>query len=337
MKAVRLSEIGGPQNLRIETIADPTPGAGEILVKITRAAFNRRDVFITQGLYPGIELPRTLGSDGAGVVAAHGAGASGPAVGTSVVIDPMLGWGSDEHVWDAKNQSILGMPKDGTFAEYVVVPAANVHPKPAHLTDDEAAALPLAGLTAYRALVTRGRVTKDDVVLITGVGGGVQTFVLLFAKYLGAKTIVTSSSDEKLARAKAMGADVTINYKTSESWSKEARAAAGGGGPTLIVDSAGGDTFAAALDIARPGGRIVTYGGTTAKSTVKMFSIFWKHLDILGTSMGSPDDFANMLALVEAGKPNPAVDEVVALDDIVAGAERMNTNQQFGKVVVAIS
>jgi zinc-binding alcohol dehydrogenase/oxidoreductase len=335
MKAVRLNEIGGPQNLRIETIADLTPGQGEILVNVKRAAFNRRDVFITQGLYPGIELPRTLGSDGAGVVAALGAGVAGPAEGSAVVIDPMLDWGPDPVMW-GKGNSILGMPHDGTFAQYVLVPAANVHAKPAHLSDDEAAAIPLAGLTAYRALVTRGRITRDDVVLLTGIGGGVQTFALLFAAYIGARTIVTSSSDEKLARAQAMGADVAINYRTSEAWAKEVRAAAGGGGPSLIVDSAGGDTFAQCLDIARPGARIVTYGGTAPKANVRLFSIFWKHLDILGTSMGSAQDFAGMLALFSEGKLKPAVDDVVSMADAAAAAERMNASTQFGKIVMAI-
>lgn len=336
MKAVRLNELGGPQNLHVETIPDPILGAGEILVKVTSAAFNRRDVFITQGLYPGISLPRTLGSDGAGTVAALGAGVTSPAVGTRVVIDPMLGWGDDPQLW-GKDNSILGMPKDGTFAEYVAVPAINVHPAPAHLSDDEAAALPLAGLTAFRALCTRGRVTKDDVVLITGVGGGVQTFVLLFAKYIGAKTIVTSSSDTKLERAQAMGADVAINYKTSASWSKEARAAAGSGGPSLVIDSAGGETFAQCVDIVRPGGRVVIYGGTEPKSTVKAFSIFWKHVDILGTSMGSPDDFRAMLAMVEVGKLRPAVDHVFAMDAAAQAAEKVNESAQFGKVVLAIA
>jgi zinc-binding alcohol dehydrogenase/oxidoreductase len=334
MRAVRLNEIGGPQNLRVEAIGDPAPGEGEILVRVKRAAFNRRDVFITQGLYPGIELPRTLGSDGAGLIAALGSGVSGPPVGTPVVIDPMLGWGSNPAVWEA-GSSILGMPRDGTFAEYVVVPAINVHPKPAHLSDDEAAALPLAGLTAYRALVTRGRVTRDDVVLLTGIGGGVQTFALLFAAYIGARTIVTSSSDDKLERAKALGADVAINYKTSAAWAKDVRAAAGGG-PSLIVDSAGGDAFAQCLDIARPGARIVTYGGTAAKSNVRLFSIFWKHLDILGTSMGSPQDFAGMLALVAEGKLKPAVDDVYAMSEAIVAAERMNSSMQFGKIVLAI-
>jgi len=335
MKAVRLNELGGPEKLHIETIPDPEPGAGEIAVKIHRAAYNRRDVFITQGLYPGIELPRTLGSDGAGVVAALGAGADGPPVGTPVVIDPMIGWGGDPHVWSGQ-QSILGMPHDGTFAEYCVVPAINVHKKPAHLSDDEAAAIPLAGLTAYRALVTRGRCTSADSVLITGIGGGVQTFALLFAKHIGAKVVVTSSSDEKLARAKAMGADVTINYKQAENWSKEARAAAGGGGPSLVIDSAGGDTFAKCLNIARPGARVVTYGGTLGDAKVRMFDIFWKHLDIMGTSMGSPQDFAGMLALFETGL-KPAVDEVVPMEEAAAAAERINKSEQFGKVVLAIS
>jgi NADPH:quinone reductase-like Zn-dependent oxidoreductase len=211
-----------------------------------------------------------------------------------------------------------------------------VYRKPAHLTDDEAAAIPLAGLTAYRALITRGRITRDDVVLITGIGGGVQTFVLLFASYVGARTIVTSSSPEKLARAKALGADVTINYKTSEAWAKEARAAAGGGGPSLIVDSAGGDTFAQCLDIARPGARIVTYGGTAARANVRLFSIFWKHLDILGTSMGSPADFAGMLGLFSEGKLRPAVDEVVPMEQAAQAAERLDASLQFGKLVLAI-
>ncbi|MGH7683820.1 MAG: zinc-binding dehydrogenase, partial [Vulcanimicrobiaceae bacterium] len=173
------------------------------------------------------------------------------------------------------------------------MPAANVHPAPEHLSDDEAAAIPLAGLTAYRACFSRGELAKDDVVLITGVGGGVQTFVLLYVKTCGAKAIVTSGSDEKLARAKAMGADVCINYKTTENWSKAVREASGGG-PTLVVDSAGGDTLAKSLDVARYGARVVVYGGTTGDAKIRPFSIFWKQLDIRGTSMGSPEDFQHM-------------------------------------------
>jgi NADPH:quinone reductase-like Zn-dependent oxidoreductase len=335
MQAIVLREIGGPQNLHLEDVEAPVAGPGEILVRIHRAAFNRRDVFITQGLYPGITFPVIPGSDGCGVVAAHGPGADGPALGASVVIDPMLGWGDDPRLWRT-DATILGMPHPGTFAEYVAVPAANVHPKPQRLSDDQAAAIPLAGSTAYRAVFTRGQCTAGDVVLIPGIGGGVQTFALLFAKSAGARTIVTSSSDAKLERARALGADVTINYKTSENWSKEVRAQSGGG-PTLVIDSVGGETFAKALDVARPGARVVTYGGTTGDAKIRMFSVFWKHLDILGTSMGSPADFRAMLRLFAEGVLEPAIDEVVGLAGVPVAAQRVLDGEQFGKVIVRVT
>jgi NADPH:quinone reductase-like Zn-dependent oxidoreductase len=335
MRAVRLHTIGGPDNLVVEEIDAPVPAAGEVLVELRYAAFNRRDVFITQGLYPGIVLPVLPGSDGCGVVVAHGPEVSEPPLGTTVVIDPMLGWGDDPALWRS-DSTILGMPHAGTFAEYVVVPAENVHAKPARLSDEHAAALPLAGLTAYRAVFTRGRCTADDVVLIPGVGGGVQTFALQFAKAAGARTIVTSSSEAKLERARALGADVCINYATSENWSKAVRAQSDGG-PTLVIDSVGGETFAKALDIARPGARVVTYGGTTGDAKVRMFSIFWKQLDILGTSMGSPADFRAMLELVATSNLVPAIDEIVPLHDAAAAAARVAAGAQFGKVVLRIA
>jgi len=335
MRAVRLHEIDrerGPQLFRVEQVDDPVPGPGETLVKLSRAAFNRRDVFISQGLYPGIALPCIPGSDGVGTVAAHGEGAHGPATGTRVVINPTLGWGPNQRVW-LRSAQVLGMPHQGTFAEYIAVPAENVVPAPASLSDDEAAAIPLAGVTAYRALVSRGGCTKDDVVLVPGVGSGVQTFVLLFAKKIGAKVIVTSSSDEKLERAKAMGADVAINYKTSEKWEKEVQGI--DGGPSLVVDSAGGDTFAKVLNIARYGARIVTYGGTLGDAKIRPFSVFWKQLDVMGSSMGSPRDFAEMIAMFD-GSLKPAVDRVYAMDEVAAAAEAVDKGAQFGKVLLAI-
>ena len=335
MKAVRLNELGGPEKLHVEDIPVPKPAPGEILVNVKRAAINRRDVFITQGLYPGIELPKTLGSDACGTVAAFGEGAKGPGQGTRVVIDPTMNWGDDERVW-RRDGGVLGMPREGTFAEYVVVPAQNVHAAPEHLSDEEAAAMPLAGLTAYRACFSRGEMSKDDVVLITGVGGGVQTFVLLYAKALGATAIVTSGSDEKLGRAKAMGADVCINYKTAENWSKAVRDASSGG-PTLVVDSVGGETLSKAIDIARSAARVVVYGGTTGDAKIRPFSIFWKQLDIRGTSMGSPDDFQHMLRFFSKHKLRPAVDEVVPMSEIAAAAARVAGHDQFGKVVLAVT
>ncbi len=258
--------------------------------------------------------------------------ASSSNTGEEVVIDPMLAWGNDPGVWDPATANILGMPRDGTFAGYVAVPKANVYPKPATLSMEEAAAIPLAGLTAYRALFTRGALTRGETVLIPGVGGGVQTFVLLFAKHAGARTIVTSSSDAKLERAKALGADVCLNY-TDSGWSKALR----GAGPIdLVVNSTGGETLRAALEAVRPGGRIVIYGGTNSEASIKLFPLFWKHLTILGTSMGSPQDFAAMLDLFAAGL-RPVVDRVFPLADAPAAAQHLLDANQFGKVVLTVN
>lgn len=322
MKAVRLHEIGGPANLRVDDVPQPQPGPGETLVRVRAAAFNHREVFITQGLYPNIALPVILGADGCGEVE-----------GRRVVIDPMIGWGDDPAVWRA-DATILGMPRPGTFAQYVAVPSENVYDAPAHLDDSECAALPLAGLTAFRAAVTRGQIKEGETVLVTGIGGGVQTFVLLFAKALGARVAVTSSSDEKLARARELGADIAVNYATTPDWHKAVRKEAGS--IDVAVDSAGGDTFAKLTTIVRPGGRIVTYGGTTGDAKIKMFPVFWNHLTILGTSMGSPQDFAGMLRFVSENSIRPVIDRVFAMDEAVEAAQRMAGGAQFGKIVLAI-
>jgi NADPH:quinone reductase-like Zn-dependent oxidoreductase len=323
MKAVRLHEIGGPQKLRVEDAPQPAPQTGEALVRVRAGALNHRDVFITQGLYPNIKLPCILGADGAG-----------DADGKAVVIDPTIGWGSDERVWDP-GARILGVPRDGTFAQYVCVPNANVHEKPEHLSFEEAAALPLAGVTAYRAAFTRGELRSGETILITGIGGGVQTFVLLYAKAAGARAIVTSGSDEKLERAKALGADIAVNYKTDAEWHKTLRKTAGT--IDIAVDSAGGETFAKTTTLVRPGGRIVTYGGTTGDAKVRMFPIFWNQLDIRGSSMGSPADFRAMLDFVSKHRIRPAIDRVYDMQDVVASAERMSEAGQFGKIVLRIA
>ena len=331
MNAVRLHETAGPQSLRIDRTPIPEPGDGEVLVRLRAAALNHRDVFITQGLYPNIRTPVTLGSDGAGEIVAVNGDSLRLRAGEDVVIDPMLGWGDDPRVWDPAS-SLLGMPRDGTFAEYVAVPAENVYRKPERLSMEEAAAIPLAGLTAYRATFTRGALVRGETVLITGVGGGVQTLVLLFAKHAGARAIVTSSSDEKLERARALGADLAINYKSVPDWEKRLRSE----GPIdLVVDSSGGETLRKALDVVRPGGRTVVYGGTNGDATIKMFPLFWKHVSILGTSMGSPQDFAAMLELFRTGL-HPVVDRVFPLQDAAAAMQHLANADQFGKVVLRI-
>lgn len=331
MRALRLHAIGGPEQLRVDEIAVPEIDESEVLVRVRAAALNRRDVFITQGLYPKIHTPVTLGSDGAGEIASLGSVFGDLEVGAEVVIDPLLGWGEDPSVWDASHSSILGMPHDGTFAQYVVVPADNVYRKPPALSMVEAGAIPLAGLTAYRALFTRGQLKRGETVLITGVSGGVQTFVLLFAKHAGARTIVTSSSDEKLEHAKRLGADVAFNYETTPDWHKQLRSER----IDLVVDSSGGETLRKALDVIRPGGRIAIYGGTHGEATIRLFPLFWKHVTIFGTSMGSPQDFAAMLALFDDGL-QPVIDEIFSLDDGAAAFARLDEGKQFGKIVLRV-
>lgn len=321
MNAARLHEIGGPEAMRCERVEVPVPAHGERLVRIRAAALNHRDLFITQGLYPNITLPRILGSDGCG-----------ESEGRAVVIDPTVGWGESERVWGA-DATILGMPREGTFAQAVCVPERNIHSKPAHLSDEQAAALPLAGVTAFRATFTRGELRAGETLLVTGIGGGVATFVLLFAKAAGARVIVTSTSDAKLERARKLGADVAINVRSDSDWHKAVRKA----GPIdLAVDSVGGETFARVLTLVRPGGRVVTFGGTSGDAKVKMFPIFWNQIDVRGSSMGSPRDFAQMLALVERHRIVPVIDHVFELSEIAAAMQRLNQAEQFGKIVLRV-
>lgn len=335
MKAIVLHSVGEPEALRLEEVPDPTPGPGQVVVRLRAAALNHRDLFICRGQYAGLRFPIIPGSDGAGEVAAVGRGVSGVSTGTPVVINPSLDWGDDPRAFGPRWR-ILGLPDNGTFAEQVVVPAANVLARPAGLTDEEAAAIPLAGLTAYRAVVTRGRVRRGETVLVLGVGGGVATFALLIARHAGARVLVTSGSDAKLARARALGADGGFNYKTSD-WVAAVREATDGRGPDLIVDGTGGETFERALDAARPGGRIVTYGATTGNAPrLTVRRIFWKQLDVLGSTMGTPDDFREMLALFGEDGLRPVVDQVFPLADAGAALRRMDRAEQFGKIVLRI-
>jgi zinc-binding alcohol dehydrogenase/oxidoreductase len=336
MKAIVLHEAGGPEALRFETVADPTPGPGDVVVRLKAAALNRRDLWITKGQYAGLRFPIILGADGTGEVAQLGPGVTGLEEGDPVVIYPALDWGDDPHAQGPRFR-ILGLPDNGTFAELVKVPAVNVLPRPAHLSDEEAAAIPLAGLTAYRAVVTRGRVQPGETVLVLGIGGGVATLALLIAKQSGARVLVTSGSDAKLERARALGADGGFNYKTAD-WVPAVREAAGGRGPDLIIDGTGGDTFDKALDAARPGGRIVSYGATAGvvpELTVRR--IFWKQLNVLGSTMGTSEDFRNMLALFGAGGLHPVVDQVFPLAEATRAFQRMDQAAQFGKIVLRVA
>ncbi|MFN7928730.1 MAG: zinc-binding dehydrogenase [Blastocatellia bacterium] len=307
----------------------PTAQA-EVVVRLKAAALNHRDVWIRKGMYAGLKFPIVLGSDGAGEVVALGDGAPPELLGQQVVINPGMNWGDDPRV-QHKHFKILGLPDDGTYAQFVKVPYEYCHAKPAGLTWEEAAALPLAGLTAYRAVVTRARVQAGDNVLVTGIGGGVSAFALQIAKQFGANVFVTSGSEEKIERAREIGADGGANYKLQD-WAPMIVGMTDGG-PDVVIDSVGGDTLAKCIDIIKPAGRIALYGATTGlPKTVDLRRIFWKQLDICGSTMGTQEEFAAMLKLYDNIKP--VVDKVFPLADAKASHERMEEAGQFGKIVL---
>ncbi len=335
MKAVVLRELGGPEKLLLEDVPDPQPGPNELVVRLKAAAMNHRDVWIRSGRYAGIKLPIILGSDGAGEVASVGPGVDPSLVGKSVLINPCLDWGDDPAV-QRNDFRILGLPDDGTYAEFVKVPASNVFPKPDQLAWEEAAATPLAAMTAYRAVITRGRIQAGETVVVIGIGGGVALFVLQIAKKLGARVFVTSGSDGKIERARALGAEGGANYRTQD-WVKEIRAMTNGRGPDVVVDSAGGETFDKALDLVRPGGRVITFGATLGPAKeVMVRRIFWKQLAVIGSTMGTQEEFEKAIELYGAGGLRPVIDNVFPLSEIQAAHRRMEEAEQFGRIVLKI-
>jgi zinc-binding alcohol dehydrogenase/oxidoreductase len=315
--AIRIHEDGGPEVLRYEEVADPEPREGEVLVELRAASLNHLDVWIRKGL-PSVPKPRILGADGAGVIA-----------GTDerVVINPGIMSGGKMH--------IVGETMDGTHAELIAIPRDYLHPIPGDLTFEEAAAFPLVFETAYRMLVTRAHLQAGEWVLIWGIGGGVATAALSLAKALGANVVVTSSSDEKLEGARALGADATVNHERGDvvAHVKEVT----GGGAHVVVDDVGEATWKRTLDAARPEGRIVVCGATTGPNPpAALHRVWWKQLSILGSTMGTPDDFQGAYDLIAAGKARPTVDRVFPLAEARAAHERLEAAEQLGKIVLSI-
>lgn len=330
MKALVLHPDMG---LRLETVEKPVPAEGEALVRIHVAALNHRDQWIREGKYAKIQYPALLGSDGCGVV--ESVGSSGAEwVGKEVLINPSINWGDDERA-QSRQYGVLGMPSQGTLAEYCVVPIDRLHTKPAHLTAEEAAALPLAGVTAWRALVTQAEVREGQNVLIMGIGGGVAHFAFDFAIAKGANVYVTSGSTQKLARAMELGAKGCARY-TEEGWEKRLRAQSGG--MDAAIDGAGGDQMNTLLDVLQPGGRLVCYGATLGRpSSLNVQKLFWNQLRIQGTTMGSDGDFAAMMDFVNSHALVPTVDSSYAIEQSIEAFDRMKRGEQFGKIVIRIA
>ena len=331
MKAIVLEAADKP--LAYKEVDKPTLQPGEVLVKIKAAALNRRDYWITVGKYGGIKYPTILGSDGAGIVAEVGSDADKYWLDKEVIINPASGWGDDADFQSA-DFKILGLPEDGTFAEYVKVPVENLFAKPVHLDWEQAAAIPLAALTSYRALFTKGRAKKGSKVLVTGVGGGTGAFALQLAVAAGCQVFVTSGSGDKLDRARQLGAATGVNYKAQD-WAEQLAQLAGGF--DVIIDSALGDGFAKLVDLCKPGGRIVIFGGTAGNiPEINGRKFFYRQLQLLGSMMGTPDDFKGMLELVNEHKIVPVIDEVFPLSEADAAVKRMEHSSQFGKIVLTV-
>lgn len=320
MKALVLKEKG--QLHYYSDWDEPVAGSGKIAVEVKAAALNHRDVWITKEMYPGIRYPVILGSDGAGL-----------AGGREVIINPGRDWGADPAA-QSRDYKILGLPDDGTFAGRVVVGEDRLQPKPPHLSWEEAAALPLCGLTAFRAVFSRGKLRAGERVLISGIGGGVAVFAFQFALAAGAEVYVTSSSGEKIEKAVAMGAQGGANYR-EENWTGTLVSQAGGF--DLIIDGAGGAGFPAFLKLVNSGARIVLYGGHRGNiPKISPQVIFWKQLNILGSTMGNDQDFSDMVAFVAEHRIVPVVDHVFPLTEGQAAFDRMDQGLQFGKIVLRI-
>lgn len=327
MRALVLS--GKNEPLVIQEKPDLTPGKGEAIIRIHAAALNHRDVWIQKGQYAGLKYPITPGSDGSGVVVND---LTGTFTGKEVIINPAIHWGSTHSYQDPKDFRILGLPDDGTFAEYVKVPQQNIVERPSHLSFEEAAALPLAGVTAFRAVSTRAGVQPGEKVLITGIGGGVALFALQYAVALGAKVYVTSGSEEKIEKAIALGAIGGANYK-NDKWGHNLQQLAGSF--DVIIDGAAGDGMDELLNLATPGGRVVFYGATRGNpSALTARRIFWKQLNILGSTMGSPEDFQSMIAFIGQHAIHPIIDKVFPFAEGEAAMRRMDDAHQFGKIVI---
>jgi zinc-binding alcohol dehydrogenase/oxidoreductase len=329
MRALRLLAVN---QLALADIETPVPGPGDVQIRLRAAALNHRDHWIKVGQYAGLSFPSTPGSDGAGVVESVGPSADPAWVGQEVIINPSFGWGPSEQA-QGPDFSILGLPRQGTLAEYVVVPAVQVSPKPRHLTWEQAAALPLAGLTAYRALFSRAHAERGDRILITGIGGGVALFALQFAVAAGAEVWVSSSSPDKIRRAVDLGARGGFDY-TQADWAKTAVAQAG---PfSVVIDGASGPGLDNLLDASAPGGRIVSYGATRGNpSTLAARKVFWRQLSLLGTTMGSPRDWEAMLAFVRDHGLKPIISDVFPLERAADAFACLERNDQFGKVVIS--
>jgi zinc-binding alcohol dehydrogenase/oxidoreductase len=324
---------GKDHPILVSEVPTPRPTGEQVLVRLRWAALNHLDVWIRseQTLSQGVKI--TLGADGAGIVESVGENVDASWVGREVMINPSLEWGNNPQV-QGDAYRILGFPDHGTFAEYIIISKKYVHPRPDHLTLQESAAIPLAGVTAYRALFTRARIRPEERVLITGIGGGAALYALQMAAAFHAKVYVTSSSADKIKHAIGLGATAGFNYSEPD-WIQKAKKEARGF--DVIIDSAGGPQFPSLLDLAMPGGRIVLFGRTRGDiPAIPPRLIYWKQLSILGTTMGTREEFLSMVDFIEKKNIHPVIDKIFALDQVDEALAYMEKGQHTGKIMLKI-
>jgi NADPH:quinone reductase-like Zn-dependent oxidoreductase len=326
MLAARIHEDGGPEVVVVEDAPDPAAGPGEVLVRLRAASLNHLDVWVRKGL-PSVPKPRILGADGAGIVEAVGDGVTGFAPGDRVVLNPGLVHGD--------RVTVVGEHFDGTHAELIAIAAEQVF----HLDDDisfeTAAAFPLVYETAYRMLVTRETVNEGEWALIWGIGGGVATAAFEICRAFGVRTIVTSGNERKLAAAREWGADLTLNHDTDDV--VQAVRDATGGGVDTVVETVGEATWSRSLAAVRPFGRVVVCGATTGPNPpAQLHRLWWKQLTLIGSTMGTREDFLGAYGLVRGGRVQVHVDTVFPLREAAAAHARLESGEQLGKIVLAI-
>lgn len=340
MKAALFRKHGGPEVLEVAEIPDPQPAQGDVVLRVKACALNHLDLWVRDG-WDGLKLPlpHIGGCDIAGVVEKLGPGVQGWKAGDRVAVNPSLSCGKCD-VCQAgedclcKEYRILGEHTWGGMAELAKVPAANLLRFPASMSFETAAAAPLASMTAWRAVMSRGRLRAGETFLVLGGGGGVATFAIQIGKLAGARVIATTGSDEKAKRLRELGADEVINYNT-EDWGKRAWDLTGKRGADLVLDSVGKATFAGSIRACARGGRIVTCGGTTGQQwELDIRPVYWRGIDILGTTMANRSEAEEVLGLVWQGKLRPIVDRVLPLAKIREAHELLERSGQFGKIVL---
>ena len=343
MKALAFKEFGGPDKLQLLDVPDPKIGPAEALVRVRACALNHLDLFVREGI-PALKtpLPFWTGCDIAGEVVEVGADVTGLKIGERVAVNPNLTCGRCEFCLAGEDSlcvryGILGEHVPGGLAELVKVRAANLLPLPAHVSFEDAASFILTNMTAWRMIVTQGQLRPGQDVLILGVGGGVSSTAVQIAKLGGARVIVTSSSDDKLERARALGADIGINY-AREDWAKKVFALTDKRGVDLVIENVGTATWKQSLRAVRNGGRVVTCGATSGPiGETDLRIVFWKQLHIIGSTMSSSKEFHDVMRLFFAGALKPIVDEVVPLAEGAAAQRKLAEGKQFGKLVLRVA